>query len=347
MFDPNAAASAESGVFGLPYTEAESSLVLLPVPWEATTSYGGGTSRGPEAILQASRQVDLYDLDVLRPYEAGICMLPESDDVRGWNETAKAEAQRVIAVGGAVEGHPELKTSLHSVNALGLRLNQYVYGESRRLLAAGKILGVVGGDHSVPFGALQAVGERHPGFGILHFDAHADLRHAYEGFSWSHASIMHNVVESIPQLGALVQVGIRDLCEQEADYAASKVEKIRMFPDRDLSRRRFEGAFFGAIAREIVGCLPNEVWISFDIDGLDPKLCPHTGTPVPGGLEFQEAAYLIAQVARSGRRIIGFDLNEVSPGPDDGDEWDANVGARMLYKLCAWTLASQSKAKLL
>src|SRR4051812_30007208 len=98
--DPNAASKPGSGVFGLPFTEAESALVYLPVPWEATTSYGGGTSRAPQAILEASRQVDLYDLEVHRPYEAGLHMLPESREIREWNERARAEALKVIEAAG-------------------------------------------------------------------------------------------------------------------------------------------------------------------------------------------------------------------------------------------------------
>jgi len=105
-FDPNAASTTDSGIFGLPHAEAEAALVYLPVPWEATTSYGGGTSRGPAAILEASRQVDLYDLEVLRPYEPGLYMLPESSQVREWNDEAKAAAQRVIEVGGISAATP-------------------------------------------------------------------------------------------------------------------------------------------------------------------------------------------------------------------------------------------------
>ena len=100
FFDPNAASSADSGIFGLPHAASEATLVYLPVPWEATTSYGGGTSRGPSAILEASRQVDLYDLEVLRPYEPGLHMLPESVEVREWNDEAKGAGQRIIEVGG-------------------------------------------------------------------------------------------------------------------------------------------------------------------------------------------------------------------------------------------------------
>ena len=120
--------------------------------------------------------------------------------------------------------------------------------------------------------------------------------------------------------------------------------RMDVYFDRDVQRRKFEGETWSRIASEIVSKLPAEVWISFDIDGLDPRFCPNTGTPVPGGLEFSEALYLLSAVMRSGRKIIGFDLNEVSPDPSGENEWDANVGARLLYKLSALTLASQKKA---
>ncbi len=347
-FDPNAPAAAGSGIFGLPFSEAEAALVLLPVPWEATTSYGGGTSEGPRAILAASHQVDLYDLDVERPYQAGIHMLAESSEVRAWNGRAKALAARVIEAAGTVVDAPELEDALRRVNAESARLDAWVEAESERILGAGKLLGVVGGDHSVPLGALRAVARRErQGFGVLHFDAHSDTRDAYEGFLGSHASIMRNVLETIPEVTRLVQVGIRDLCEEEVDYMAGLRDRAVMFTDRSTSRRKLEGEAFGRIAAEVVSALPERVWISFDIDGLDPRYCPHTGTPVPGGLELAEAVYLMGEVVRSGRTLLGFDLDEVAPDlthPDD--EWDANVGARLLYKLSGFLLASQGRASL-
>jgi len=345
-FDPNAAATEGSGIFGLPFTEAESALVILPVPWEATTSYGGGTSNGPKAIFEASKQVDLFDLDVLKPYEAGIFLLEESVDIQALNDAAKEQAAKIIEVGGRLEGNAELEVSLAAVNAAGERLNEYVRAETKRLLDAGKLVALIGGDHASPFGAFQAIGEKHPGFGILHFDAHSDTREAYEGFTWSHASIMHNALARIPSLGKLVQVGIRDLCEQEMDFVASEGERVSVFFDRDLQRAKYEGQSWQKICAGIVAALPSEVWVSFDIDGLDPRFCPHTGTPVPGGLEFSEALYLLNALVRSGKKLIGFDINEVAPDPTGKSEWDANVGARLLYKLSALMLASQGKAKL-
>src|ERR1700733_12751443 len=116
-FDPNAAASTESGIFGLPYDEAQSTLIYLPVPWEPTTSYGGGTSEGPSAILEASRQVDLFDLDVSRPYEAGLFMLPEAEEIRILNRKAKNLAQQIIKSHESIELLPELQSALEQVNS--------------------------------------------------------------------------------------------------------------------------------------------------------------------------------------------------------------------------------------
>ena len=346
-FDPNAAAQADSGIFGLPFEEKDSNLIYLPVPWEATTSYGGGTSLGPDAILKASHQVDLFDLDVVRPYEAGLYLLPASGDIRHLNGRAKSLAERVIEAGGVIDGRPDLEKALGEVNQLGVELNQYVYQETRRILEKNKTVAVIGGDHSVPYGALKAIAEKVPSFGVLHFDAHSDTRKAYEGFIWSHASIFYNVLENIPQVTQLTQVGIRDFCEEEMNYVQSQEKRVKVFFDSQLARRKFEGETWKKISQEIIDTLPKEVWISFDIDELDPRFCPHTGTPVPGGLDFHEVNYIFSALVKSGRKIIGFDLNEVAPNPqDEEDEWDANVGARLLYKLSAWTLASQGKAQL-
>jgi len=344
-FDPNAAAAENSGIFGLDCSFEESHLVFLPVPWEATTSYGGGTSKGPKAILEASRQVDLFDGEVTNPYEAGFFLLDESSQVKNWNKKAKQEAQKIIKKGGDIGEDKKLKKSLGEVNSLGEKLNHFVYTETSKLIHQKKCVGIIGGDHSVPFGALKAMAEKYPSFGILHFDAHSDTRIAFEGFSWSHASIMYNVLENIPQVKKLVQVGIRDFCEQEFSYCHQQESRVTSFFDRDLNEAKFNGTPWKETTQKIIASLPQEVWVSFDIDGLDPRFCPNTGTPVPGGLDFNEAVFVVSSLVRSGRKIIGFDLNEVSPSSDKNDSWDANVGARLLYKLSAWTMASQGRVK--
>ncbi len=339
-FDPNAAADKDAGIFGLPFSVDEAKLVILPVPWEVTTSYGGGTSQGPQAILQASMQVDLYDFELGNFYQAGIAMMEESPQIQQWNELGRQAAEKIIAAGGA-ENDPELNASLEIVNQYSQQLNHYVYTQTKNLLAQGKRVGILGGDHSTPFGAIEAFLEKYPRMGILHFDAHADMRKAYEGFEHSHASIMYNVITKTA-LQKLVQVGIRDFCEEELNFIKENSSKVVTFFDSALYDQRMNGVGWSEICEEIIGNLPQEVYVSFDIDGLDPRFCPHTGTPVPGGLDLREALYLIKKVVRSGRKIIGFDLNEVSPGDtaDNGasGEWDANVGARLLYKLCGWTL---------
>lgn len=345
-FDPNAPAPPGAGIFGLPHTEEEALVVLVPVPWEATTSYGGGAAEGPRAIYDASMQVDLFDLDVDRPYQHGIHMREMPADVRAWNVAGKAAAEGIIEHGGAGDD-PALKAALAAVNALSEKVNAHVEKEVLDVLAKKKVVGVVGGDHSVPWGALRAMAKHEKEIGVLHFDAHSDTRQAYEGFKHSHASIMFNILEDVPAVTKLVQVGIRDVCEAEIDYCTRQGERVRIFFDRDITNRKMEGEPFAAIARDIVAALPDRVWVSFDIDGLDPRYCPHTGTPVPGGLEFAEAIAILRELAKSGKRIIGFDLNEVAPNlADEADEWDGNVGARLLYKMIGFTLASLGKAKL-
>jgi agmatinase len=319
-FDPDAAAGEGSGIYGLPFTPEESRVVIVPVPFEATTSYGGGTSRGPQAVLEASRQVDLFDHETGRPYASGIAMLDVPQDVLRWNEEAEG-------------------ASTEEVNALGDRVNAWVYEQTRALIDANKIAVTLGGDHSVPFGAIRAHAEKYPGLGILHLDAHADLRDAYEGFTWSHASIFHNVMTKIDGVAKLVQFGVRDLGQSERAMIDNSNGRIVTFYDPDLAARKEQGVSFAAIADEIVAALPNDIYLSWDIDGLDPTLCPGTGTPVPGGLSWNEAIGVLRAIVRAKKRIVGLDLCEVAPGET---EWDANVGARLLYKMIGFALLTNA-----
>jgi agmatinase len=339
MFDPSSAALHE-GIFGLPATPEQARVVLLPVPWEATVSYGAGTASGPEAILRASRQVDLLDREAGRPYEAGIAMLPVPAQVREWSDAARRLAQPVIEAGGAEAG----SQAVAEVDALGQRMNAWVHAQASAWLEQERLVGVVGGDHSVPFGAIRAVAERHPGVGVLHVDAHADLRNAYEGFHWSHASIMYNVLREIPAVARIVQVGLRDYCEEEDQLIRDEPQRLRSYFEPDLRREQLDGEAWNRLMGRIVADLPAEVHVSFDIDGLDPALCPHTGTPVPGGLSFAEAIALLRTLVESGRRIVGFDLCEVAPDPEGRSEWDANVGARLLYKLIGFSQLSRRRS---
>jgi agmatinase len=339
-FDPDAAAAPGAGIYGLPTTVEDAFVVIVPVPFEATTSYGGGTSKGPEAVHRASLQVDLFDHDTGRPYEAGIAMAPAAQQVIDWNDEAMALATPIIEAGGDIAGNEQLESNRERVNRIGEQLNEWVYWRSGELLRQGKLPVVLGGDHSVPFGSIRACADHYAGMGILHIDAHADLREAYEGFTCSHASIFHNVMTKIAGVGKLVQVGIRDLSNRENEMIERSNGRIVTFFDSDLSARKDEGVPFARIADDIVAELPDNVYLSWDIDGLDPYLCPSTGTPVPGGLDWNEAVGLLRALSRAGKRIVGLDLCEVAPGES---EWDANVGARLLYKMIGFALQSQGR----
>lgn len=330
------------GIFGLPHSADDARVVLIPVPWEPTTSYGRGTAHGPAAILQGSRQVDLFDRGTGRPYQEGIALLPTDPEIERWNAEACEASAPIIAAFGEVEGDPDLEARQGRVNELSDKLNARVAAIARGWIERGKLVGTIGGDHASPFGAIAAHAERWPGLGVLHLDAHADLRRAYEGFADSHASIMYNVAYRLPAVARIVQVGIRDFSEEEMETITGSNGRIFTLFDEDLARRSFEGESFAHIVRAAVEQLPEHVYLSFDIDGLDPALCPHTGTPVPGGLGFQQVVALLAYVVESGRTIVGFDLCEVAPGPE-GDEWDGNVGARLLYKMIGHALRSQKQ----
>jgi agmatinase len=347
-FDPSAAAAADSGLFGLPHGRDEAAVHVLPAPFDATASYRKGAWKGPAAVLRASRQVDLFDLEHGRPYEAGIWMAPDEDGaIEGLNARASALADAVIASGGEVAGDARLESALAQVDALGARVNELVRARTLEVYERGALPALVGGDHSTPFGAIQVAAERHPGLGLLHFDAHADLRVAYEGFAWSHASIMDNVLRHIDGVARIVQIGVRDLCEEERDAIDGSGGRVRTLYDRDWQRAKLERSDLRALVRAHLAHLPREVWLSFDIDGLDPVLCPNTGTPVPGGLAWGETMLWLEELAASGRRVVGLDLNEVNPGPAwepahaRDDAWDAIVGARLLYRLIATALATR------
>ncbi|MCB1050740.1 MAG: agmatinase family protein [Acidobacteria bacterium] len=329
---------ADAGLFGFYLEESQQQIVVIGVPWEVTTSYGRGTAAAPDAIVKASHQLDLFDPQLQRSFGQEVAMLPISEKWRTWNRECSALALPIIEAGGRVQG--KLRHDLEKINQIGDQLNVELRCLVASLLEEGKRVAILGGDHASPYGSILAHFDRYPGMGILHFDAHADLRVAYEGFLYSHASIMYNLVHEIPELAALVSVGVRDFSEDEAQIAENH-PSIHAFYDHLIQAKLFQGCSWHAICQEILKPLPKEVYVSFDIDGLDPACCPHTGTPVPGGLSFNQAVYLLEQVVASGRKIVGFDLVEVAPNAKDpDDEWDTNVGARLLHRLASLTYRS-------
>ncbi len=341
-FDQNGVSNPNNNIFGLPFSEEDAQLVILPVPWEVTVSYNAGTARAPEHVLRAALQVDLYDPDVRDAWKKGFFMREPDKKVLMKSDYLRKEAElyiNYIAHDEKVEDNKFMCKSLKEINEGGIFLNNWVYQHTKDLLDQGKLVGLLGGDHSTSLGYFKAIAEKQGDFGILQIDAHCDLRKAYEGFKYSHASVMYNALEEIPQLKKLVQVGVREYCEEEWNYISNSEARVIPYFDKEIKERQYEGQTWKAIADEIIDRLPEKVFISFDIDGLDPKLCPHTGTPVQGGFETGQVFYLFKRLLLSGRKLIGFDLNEIGVSQD---EWDENVGARCLFKLCNLLVAANN-----
>ncbi|HEU0112827.1 MAG TPA: agmatinase family protein [Flavisolibacter sp.] len=339
-FDPNSAGNPNNNIFGLPFSEEDARLVILPIPWEVTVSFGSGTARSAEQIMRASLQVDLFDPQVPDGWKEGFYLKEIDSKVLLKSDYLRKEAELYIdyiSKGEIVADNQFMCRTLKEVNEGGYFLNNWVYHQTKALLDKGKLVALLGGDHSTPLGFMKAIAEKHGEFGILQIDAHCDLREAYEGFVYSHASIMYNALKEIPQLQQLVQVGIRDYSGGEHEFIRQNSERIKTYFDGDIRERQYEGETYKQIVEEMISHLPQKVYISFDIDGLDPKLCPNTGTPVQGGFETEQVFYIFKKVVESGRQIIGFDLSEVSTSET---YWDANVGARVLFKLCNLIIAS-------
>jgi agmatinase len=338
----------------MPFSPDEAALVLLSVPWDVTSSYGGGASAAPDAIIEESSQLDFHDPWAHGEWRRGIATLPVDYSILERSVPLREDARKIIS---ALESGLDpsdnfiLARKLERINAASAELTASVKAEATGWLARGKVVGLVGGDHSTPEGLIAAVARHEGSIGILHLDAHCDLRQRYEGFECSHASVMFNVLRDVPEVEQLVQVGIRDFSEEELAFAAAH-PKITQFTDASLAEGRFRGETWDEQCERIVSALPEKVYVSFDVDFLSPELCPGTGTPVPGGASFDEATYLLKKVVDSGRRIVGFDLCEVAPQPTPAAisnnpvpsaVWDAAVGARILFKLCGQTLRTVKK----
>ncbi len=330
-FDPGAV-GVKGSLFGFPYRPEQAEIVIIPVPWEVTVSDKEGTRLAPSGILEESTQLDFMIQGVEKPWELKSAMqkplrFQEHDRARSIAKEIinDLENARIIS-----------DEKVAYVNDSSHLMNEMVYNSACEVIRDGKSCCTVGGDHSTPFGLMQALAETSD-FGILQIDAHMDMREAYEGFTYSHASIMFNAIQ-LPGVQSITQVAIRDYSVHEAALSSSHSKPIITFFDSDLRRDRYRGTSWMDQVKQIVETLPSKIYISFDIDGLDPALCPGTGTPVPGGLQFDESMVLVEEVAKSGREIVGFDLSEV------GDQkWDTMVGARVLYRLCTYMGLSKGK----
>ena len=322
-FDPNEAAPPDdNSLFAVPYTVAESEVVVVPVGWDATSSQDRVAAGSPVTVREVSKYVELHDPALGAFYTRGIAMDDADTAIGDLNATAVT-----------LFADADLSGLEHACR----QLNDIVRKRVAEHLENDKRVGLLGGDHSVSFGSLVAHLERDDGLGVLQIDAHCDLRPGFEGVRYSHASVMYNVIEEL-KLDSLVQVGVRALCDAEAHYAHGS-PRVRTFFDNELHARRAAGDSWRTVCDLIVAALPENVYVSLDIDGLEPALCPHTGTPVPGGLSYNDVVYLLHRVRASGRRITGFDLVEIGDHPSD-----ALIGAHLLYQLCGLVSASTTNS---
>ena len=262
-------------------------VALIPVPYDSTTSYRGGARDGPAAIIAASGQMEDYDLELdLDVAQLGIHTMPALEPHMG------GPAQMAQRVREAVAS----------------------------CIAPGRVVGVLGGEHSLTAGSVQAHLDARPGLSVLYLDAHADLRDEYQGTPWGHASGARRVFDNCP----VVLAGVRSLCLEERDFIRDNRIPFWQCPS--------DGGPLPA--DDIVAALGDEVYVSVDLDVFDPSLMSAVGTPEPGGLSWTQVVSLLRRVGES-RRIVGFDVCELAPG--DGPTACSYTAARLVAKLAAYS----------
>lgn len=275
---------------GIPeeYTDfGKSRFVILPIPYEATSSYKTGTKEGPQALINASKQVEFYDEELkTEPYREGICTLNEL-------EPDVSNPQKMV---------------------------EKIYSTAKSLVDKKRTLIGLGGEHTISIGLVKAHKEKYRNLSVLQLDAHADLRESYQDSKYSHACVMKRINEFCDYVG----VGIRNISKEEITFA--KKEKIKIFYVRDI---KDDPEFVD----EILALLSENVYITFDLDFLDPSIMPAVGTPEPGGLGWYETLDFLKKVIQN-KNVVGFDLVELSPlsgiiAPDF-------LAAKLLYKIIGY-----------
>ncbi len=269
---------------------ADSKTAVLPFPYEKTTCYVKGTRKGPDAIIKASSEMELYDEENANVFEAGICTLKPLE----------------------VDSRPELMESV-------------IHKNIKALLDDDKFVAVLGGEHSITSGIAKAFREKYDDLNVLQIDAHADLKEEFEGTRYSHACAMRRTIEICP----VVPVGIRSLSDEESEYIKEK--KLKVFWAKDIvdNDEWFDAA---------ISLLSRNVYITIDLDGLDPSVMPSVGTPEPGGLGYYQLLRFLKKVCEK-RNVVGFDAVELCPNENDiSSDFTA---ARIVYKLIGYKFAAR------
>ena len=320
----------------------EAPIVLVSAPWSVTVDYGRGAAYAPDAILDASARIGLYDAASGISLAGKVATAEADYDILELSEQLGSDAHKLVSHvedGGSLTSE-YFARKLSRVNGGAKRMHASVMRQVEQWLAKDKIVGVVGGEHSVSYGAVKAMARHYEGMGMLMIDAHCDLRGEERIFDYSHDSVVRNIVDEVPQVSKIVAVGVRDFSEEEVLFA-SEHERITLFMHEHIVAERYCGKTWAQQCAEIVEQLPQNVYVSLDVDALTIESCPSTSRPVPGGITFNEVAYLLNMVADSGRSIVGFDITEVVPKIEYTH--DATVGARMLVKMCGAALKGKLK----
>ena len=339
IFDPNGTIPDNGNYFGIPLSPDDAALVLISAPWDITVSQRAGSSYAPDAIIEASRRVDFFEPMAPYSWRKGIATAPVDYTLQDMSHRLRTDAVRVIKVhddiGSFAFDHLVYERRLRRVNDATEMMIDNIYNQSKQWLSKGKIVGLVGGDQSTAYGHIKAVAEKYGNIGILHVDSGLDLRDGHHGFSLSSDSVMFNVLRDIKGVDKLLGVGVRAFTPAEWEMATND-ERIKLFTGQQMWAQHFEGVNWSTICSDIIAELPENVYVSLDIDGLTIECSPHTGTLVAGGLRFPEIVYLLGRIVDSGRKIVGFDLTEVVP--DLEDKTDAAVASRLLYNMCCMAL---------
>jgi agmatinase len=274
----------------------KSEFVILPVPYEQTTTYQAGTKRGPSAIISASQEVETFDEELkFESCEAGICTLDQLEPVTSGPE----------------------------------KMLESIYQTHKQLLDQEKKVVMLGGEHTISIAAVRALKERYPRLSVLQMDAHADLRDSYQENRFSHACVMRRIAEICP----LVAVGVRNFSLEEHRFIQEN--QTHIFQAQELRHSdRWE--------KQVLDQLDQDVYLTFDLDVLDPSIMPAVGTPEPGGLLWYETLGFLRQLVKE-KNLVGFDLVELCPIP--GLAAPDFLAARLIYKIITYMVDKKRKTK--
>lgn len=342
MIDINKTGQTNLGIFGLDSTFETAEVGIIPVPWDATSSFKAGAHQSPQRIIDTSPQIDLYHPDFAEMASDGIYCFPIDQDIIKKNESCRRAAKKIIQaheLGEFDDKNPALHKALTTVNNGSKWLHDTLYPQIESCIKDNKLIGLIGGDHSCTYPLVSTLLDYIDSFSILQIDAHMDLRPNYQEFKHSHASIMHNCLQ-FKDIKRLVQVGTRDYCASEKQTQLNSGGRIKTFFDQDLKEDQFQGKTWDTQCKKIVNNCTDNVYISIDMDGLTPQYCPNTGTPVPGGLDFSQVTYLIKQLVKSKRTIVGFDIVETN-GPDNSI--DIISATHMCYQIAGYSWLSHQE----